>query len=95
MMNGGEHVFTAAETAAIMANANKIADANPVSADSERASSNGGTYQVTFSPVYHIGDNADAASIRAILTAHDEELMDMMESRLQDLEVDKARRSYA
>ena len=95
MMNGGEHVFTAAETAAIMANANKIADANPVSADSERASSNGGTYQVTFSPVYHIGDNADAASIRAILTAHDEELMNMMESRLQDLEVDKARRSYA
>ncbi len=91
MMNGGEHVFTAAETAAILANANNATEASPLSA---QAGSGGSSYVVTVSPVYNISGNANAAEIESILKAHDAELIETVKNELADMEVDKARRSY-
>ena len=91
MMNGGEQVFTAAETAAILANANRATDASPLSAE---AASSGASYVVTLSPTYNVSGSANAAEIEAILKAHDAELIETVKVELADMDVDKARRSY-
>ena len=93
MMNGGEQVFTAAETAAILSKASQPAEALPV-VSAQSMGSDGSTYAVTLSPVYNISGNASAADIEAILKAHDAELIETVKNELADLEVDKARRSY-
>ena len=92
MMHGGEQVFTADETAAILSKANSQEEALPISA--QMAGGGSPSYNVSLSPVYNISGNANASDIEAILRAHDDELMDMMEARLHEIEVDNARRSY-
>ena len=91
MMNGGEQVFTAAETTAILANANRQAEGTPVAANS---SESGSQFVVTLSPSYNFGGSSNAGDIEAILRAHDAELIETVRSVLSDLEVDKARGSY-
>ena len=93
MMGGGEKVFTAAETAAILANANSAMDTTPLSA--QAGSSGGSTYVVTLSPVYTFNGSANATDIENILKAHDAELIDTVKAELADMDVDKARRAYA
>lgn len=91
MMGGGEKVFTASETAALLANANSTLDAAPISA---QAGSSGASYAVTLSPTYNISGSANAADIEAILKAHDAELIETVKAELADMDVDRARRSY-
>lgn len=93
MMAGGEQVFTAAETAAILSKASQPAEALPV-VSAQSMGSDGSSYVVTLSPVYNISGNANAADIEAILKAHDAELIETVKSELADMDVDKARRSY-
>lgn len=92
MMGGGEKVFTAAETAAILANANSAVDATPISA--QAGSSGGPSYVVTLSPSYIFNGSANATEIESILKAHDAELIETIKAELADMDVDKARRSY-
>lgn len=92
MMGGGEKVFTASETAAILANANSAVDATPISA--QAGSSGGPSYAVTLSPSYVFNGSANATEIESILKAHDAELIETVKAELADMDVDKARRSY-
>jgi hypothetical protein len=92
MMGGGERVFTASETAAILANANSAVDATPISA--QAGSSGGPSYAVTLSPSYVFNGSANATEIESILKAHDAELIETVKAELADMDVDKARRSY-
>jgi len=92
-MNGGEQVFTAQQTAAILANANNPAEAIPV-VGAHYMGSDGSSYVVTLSPVYNISGSANALEIETILKQHDADLIETVKNELADMEVDKARRSY-
>lgn len=64
-----------------------------VSAVEAQPSSAGGV-TVSLSPSYQISGSANAEELRAVLAAHDEELVDLILRTLEEAETDAARRAY-
>ena len=91
MMNGGEQVFTAAETTAILANASRQAEGTPIAANS---SETGNQFVLTLSPSYNVRGNANSSELESMLRSHDAELIETVKQALADMAVDRARGSY-
>lgn len=66
---------------------------NAVSAVEAQPSSAGGV-TVSLSPSYQISGSANAEELRAVLAAHDEELVELILRTLEEAETDAARRAY-
>ena len=92
MMNGGEQVFTAAETTAILANASRQAQNTPISANS---SETGNQFVLTLSPSYNVRGNANPSELESMLRAHDSDLIETVKNVLADMAIDRARGAYA
>ena len=60
----------------------------------EAAPSFSGSVSVSVSPSYQISGSANAEELRAVLAAHDEELVELILRTLEDAETDAARRAY-
>ena len=92
MMNGGEQVFTAAETTAILANASRQAAGMPITANS---SETGNQFVLTLSPSYNVRGNANSEELERMLRSHDSELIETVKQVLADMAVDRVRGAYA
>ena len=90
MMNGGERVFTAAETAAILANANGALGANPASA---LTGSDQGI-KLEYTANYNLSGSTNVDEVKAILEEHDSTLRGRLEDMLSDIGADHRRSSY-
>lgn len=88
---GGEAVYSASESAAIMREWETMADATATRAIVPAASS---SYAIQFSPVYELSGNADSVEIRAVLAEHDTELLNQLWELLEEEREDAARRAY-
>lgn len=88
---GGETVYSASESAAIMREWENAVNATATRSVAPAASSN---YTIQFSPVYELSGNADSAEIRAVLAEHDAELLNQMRELLEEEREDAARRAY-
>ena len=93
---GGEQVYTAAQTDAMMTNfAAMTADAVAMEAQSYASFVNDPVpTQLVFSPTYNINGGSNSDELREILRAHDEELFDQFEQMLADVESDRNRRAF-
>lgn len=91
MMNGGEQVFTAAETAAILANANGALTANTLSALFTRSDEG---IKLEYTANYNLSGSTNVDEVKAILEEHDSTLRGRLEGMLSDIEADHRRRSY-
>ena len=60
----------------------------------EALSSSSGGVTVSISPSYQISGSTNAEELRAVLSAHDEELVAMILRTLEEAEMDTARRAY-
>lgn len=91
---GGEEVYTAAQTQAMLTNfAAMQTDAMPMEARSYADfSSDSSSAQIVFAPSYTITGATNADELRDLLRAHDEELMEQFEQMMSDVESDRERR---
>ena len=88
---GGEAVYSASESAAIMREWEAMADATAIRSVAPAASFG---YTIQFSPIYELSGNADSAEIRAVLAEHDTELLNQFRELLEEEREDAARRAY-
>lgn len=84
--NGGEQVLTAEDTAALMNNRPE-----PVGIS---LGGGGENVTITFAPQYTISGEQNAEEVRAILVAHDAELLDQLRGVLAEEKEDARRRAY-
>lgn len=82
---GGEQVLNARDTAELMRGADPIG--------AQLSSGNGG-YNVTIAPQYNITGNESPEEVKAILAAHDAELIRQVREVLQEEAEDARRRAY-
>ncbi|MCD8052262.1 MAG: phage tail tape measure protein [Clostridiales bacterium] len=83
--SGGETVYTNRETTKIMGATNE---------GSSISASGGGTIQLTYAPNITINGNADSETLKAALSGHNQELLDLLEGYLNEREASQRRRSY-
>ena len=88
---GGEQVLPAEQTEAVMHRLDAMPlEALRVSGTDDR----GGKYEIVFSPTYTINGNQNAAELETMLREHDESMRSELESMLEEIESDRARRAY-
>lgn len=92
MMNGGEQVFTAAETAAILASANSPVSADALSA--QAVSSGGNETKVDLTVNYTINGGTSESELRSVLEKQNDNLRDLILETVREANVDSARRNY-
>lgn len=85
--NGPEAVLYPFPSAAYP-EAEEAIPAVPTASEGERR------YTITLAPVYNISGNMDREDLASELRSHDEELLQMLEDRLNELKTDRARRAY-
>lgn len=92
MMNGGEKVFTAAETAAILASANSPVSADALSA--QAVGSGGNETKVDLTVNYTINGGTSESELRSVLEKQNDNLRDLILETVREANVDSARRNY-
>lgn len=102
-MSGGETVYTASQTRSILTNSGNIGAVNttPVAgaqgANVEQRKDGGAgsaVIQLTYAPQITANGNAGAGDIKAMLSEHSQELLEMIESYLTEREASQRRRAY-
>ena len=92
MMSGGERIFTADETEAILRRTNLDA---AMAAPAALSSPSGNETNIVFAPVYNISGGSNTEQIRTMIEEHDEGMRSRLEDILKEIEVDERRRAFA
>ncbi len=91
---GGEQVYTAAQTDAMLTDFVAMSnDAMPMEAQPyPTIGTNDSKFEINFSPQYNISNSANAAEVEEIIRAHDEEMREQFEGILEEVLADRDRR---